>query len=473
MKLGLLVALVAALSALARAAHALVPSGYEGIVVHVVFDGTGSWSRLDTGPTPDYQASANVAWHAEYDVTVPDVTLGFPNGLIAVPAEAGTTVTGSGTRSSGFPGDCTGPITVHAHEPPNPQTPFIGVYGGLGPDPLTLYIDTFGGYDYALCDGQTGILGGAFDPAGGGVNYNVDIGIAKFPFDRDEWANQPPHERILPVMDDRTKIVGTESSTANWSGTITLTSRRVGAQPTGVSAADKEEAADQIRRVLFDILFECFDDPGDDVFSGGGANEATVDDVLGEVRVFLCTTDLRYLGSLLTVFDDPPDPSFDQIARVPRPVKPSLGLPACAAPTAGDRRVCKRLESAVTRYALRVQHAADVAAALAITADRIGGAVQAGDTKAAKRQKRAFIKLEKKLAGALRARTAGGNRIASVLDGAAVTGEVSEAQSPQAIAALLTRAEAEGIAQAKLEAIGAPALIPQAIDVLAVLREAR
>src|SRR5690242_6944133 len=120
--------LLAGIASVPIDADALVPPAYDGIVVHVTFDGSGQTSRTDTASMPTYVATTDVQWHAEYDVTVPDVPAGFSTGLRFQPAGAGTTVTGT-SHVEGQVGTCTGPITFNPHDPSAP-TPFIGVYGG-------------------------------------------------------------------------------------------------------------------------------------------------------------------------------------------------------------------------------------------------------------------------------------------------------------------------------------------------------
>jgi hypothetical protein len=209
--------------------QAALPPGYTGKSVQVVFDGHGTWSQ--TGNY--FSASADVTWHAVYVLPVPSLEN-------TMTAEAGTTVTGNSSLHADPPGvppnDCDGPLVVNTfhgvNRPSEPQTPLFG-FNGRTNNVVHAWIDTYGGYDYRLCDGEYNTLVGDFPGNPDGYpTYVSRLGTAKFDIDLDEWTLQPAHTRQIPVSDSAT-VTG---ATASWTGTVTLSneSKDVQARVAGV-----------------------------------------------------------------------------------------------------------------------------------------------------------------------------------------------------------------------------------------------
>jgi hypothetical protein len=192
--------------------------------LHVVFEGHGQWNMTDP---PNLTVTApSVDWHAVYDLPIPDLTT-LRNAI--VPAGPGTTVTGTSTYDDGTT-SCTGPLVVNTfHGEPNPpatpQTPQMILVGDDGTN-VEVTIDTFGGYDYRVCDGHYNLLVGPFDPGMHNPGYAAGIAFVHLFFDPHEWAIAGPRTQELNVGGEdhgsQPGPYGPETADAAWTGTITL-----------------------------------------------------------------------------------------------------------------------------------------------------------------------------------------------------------------------------------------------------------
>jgi hypothetical protein len=183
----------------------------------------------------------------------------------------------------------------------------------------------------------------------------------------------------------------------------------------------------------------------------------------------VCAHHVQMLLMLRKAYDDPPRLDYDRLARVDRAAKPELGLPECPTSPRNERTSCRRLERLATRYVGAVARSESAAVALGTTSDRYGGAVAAGDAKAARKQSRHAGKLTRKVRVASRARARAGGRLADALRAIGVTGTLDELRFGQATGIVLAALAAQGLPEDAARAILGDAVAPRTIDLLTVL----
>src|SRR5262249_13161847 len=128
----------------------------------------------------------------------------------------------------------------------------------------------------------------------------------------------------------------------------------------------------------------------------------------------LCALYVHRLAQEQMIYKDPPDFEVDTIAPIIPSARPAVDLPSCNGLTGDDRRTCRKLEKALTKYLAKVQHADDVTVALRTTVERASAASQQGDDHALTRQLHAGGKREKQLAAAIAAEAKAGAKVAAV-----------------------------------------------------------
>jgi len=206
-------------------------------VLHVVFDGSGTW-QYNTIPGSGCHGSGSVdmTWHAVFDVPLVDLPFAFNRTLFgagwARGPSPGTTVTGTSTYDDGVR-SCAGPIEFHPRFPgmdpvddaPSPHVAIVHPERFDGENVL-LGFSTFGGVDYYTCN--RGVLLADTEPNthqpppgypayGGFISWTEPV-----PISLSEWAGQPPHSRVIPVNGNATGSTRCTNATAQWQGTITL-----------------------------------------------------------------------------------------------------------------------------------------------------------------------------------------------------------------------------------------------------------
>ena len=218
--------------------------------LHVVFDGSGT-SSLDfvlAGLTE----TATLSWHAAWDIAG-DLS-GAPGGGSGWNALPGTTVTGESNviTAAGELAGCPGGVVIntrHGSGPPPalPQSPYLGSVGPTAGSPrvFAMWVDTFGGDDYHLCDG--GALAGVGDygpPEPGYPAWDTRPEYAKFNLDLGALSGGPDQELVIKVgqgANDPANQNGVFTTVKNdagdgmvtWGGTITITKNPLPTPPPG------------------------------------------------------------------------------------------------------------------------------------------------------------------------------------------------------------------------------------------------
>jgi hypothetical protein len=180
-----------------------------------------------------------------------------------------------------------------------------------------------------------------------------------------------------------------------------------------------------------------------------------------------CIALVKSIVGLVDVLDDPPDPSFDVIATVPRPSALKLSLPACPATPA--TKACATLEANVGSYVAAGQRFAAVVSTLATTVNRESAAARAKNAAALAKQQKAALALLPTLSATSATLSSAGRALVASLRTAGVTAKLSRAQAAQAISIVVRRVVAGGVSEAKLRSIAGRALTPKPFDAIAAL----
>jgi hypothetical protein len=140
----------------------------------------------------------------------------------------GTIVTGTSTVSGSVSPDqdCDDKPIVGPTPPATAQTPLLHRLG-IGPGVFRVVLDTFGGYDYVTCNGNDGILVGAFTPSPySGISYTPAIGLSDSVFyANDDWfgAGAPHAQTFAGLTGTELRASGSDTTAdACWNGTVQL-----------------------------------------------------------------------------------------------------------------------------------------------------------------------------------------------------------------------------------------------------------
>lgn len=134
-----------------------------------------------------------------------------------------------------------------------------------------------------------------------------------------------------------------------------------------LSAAEKTEARTNLRGALFLTLLFC-----GGIYHGGVGGYAGV---FSNVYVSECPKMIDLMGDILTEVQDPPLPSYEEVALlVPQPAP---GAPKGACPSTASASSCAALKKAAATYGLAVTYSDEVTAAESLTLDRFAAAVAA------------------------------------------------------------------------------------------------
>ncbi len=479
-----LVAVALVASVMPHASGAQLPVGYKGVVVRVTFDGNGTYSRDEPGP-PSYHSDANVTWHAEYDITLPDLSQAWPRGNVSVPADTAT-VTGTSTVNEPALGvNCVNQSIVRSRKPIQ-GTPFIGLYAPTAVSPpnlstlptVKLYVEAFGGFDYGLCADGAGLIGvGPFTPAAGaGLGYTFEELLGKFDFDMKEWATQPPHEKTFNVGVNRTASTADgRTATLNWSGTVKLAStagNEIQGPPKGPDPGVLKAAAlARMRADYQKAVWPCLTAATGVGLFFGGLTGPIYGATMLQVALPICVPLIKEIRDLAEVYNDPPDSNFKSVVAVARSPIPKLGLPSCSPLTGGEKTRCGRFQTAVLAYVTAVSRVTDVADALRVTVNRYSGATQAGDSASAARQFAAALQLNKQLTSTAATRAKSGAALRAQLRAAGVNGRVTPDQYSAGATEVLRRLADAGLPDSEARAALAPALVPLEQDLLAAIAQ--
>jgi hypothetical protein len=217
-------------------------------VLHIVFDGQGTsqndYQSVGNVYTSGY--SASMQWHASWDV-IPTKSgnfygLDLPGGSPGSgfePALPGTSVTGTTSAyntNPAAPYTCSGPPVINtSHSGVTtalPQSPFLG----YGPNPpvgspiVSLWVDTFGGDDFHLCDGGFAAAGTYGQNQPPFPSWDLPSEIGMFNIDVSQWVNQPDHSAQISISGDFQTMPDdfvTDNGQTHFNGTLTLTSQTV------------------------------------------------------------------------------------------------------------------------------------------------------------------------------------------------------------------------------------------------------
>ena len=194
-------------------------------------------------------ATANLTWHASWDLPLPLTGSSFQGGVLR--ANPGAIVQGATSETyASLPQDnCTGQPVINTNHgqgvpPATPQSPYLGIASLSYPLPLSgaipMWVDAFGGDDYRLCDGA--YLAGVGDygqPQPGYPSFDTPPDVVKFAVDQSQWIGQPPHaappisvtsgtganQGKFSFKDVDSSGNVTWSGSVSWNGTITLSSK--------------------------------------------------------------------------------------------------------------------------------------------------------------------------------------------------------------------------------------------------------
>jgi hypothetical protein len=201
-------------------------------VLHVVFNGQGQSSYMTnecTTPTcsADFTGSASLTWNASWDVHIPffqdsqPLDLGNYFAYIS-PALPGTTVTGTTSAMLPLTGlNCSAPPVFEGVT----QAPYMGVgavpASSTIPYPIvSMFVETFGGGVYHLCDGSATI--GIGDQVPGYPGWDSAPGLFLFNVDLSQFLGQtfsmtmPVSGQFQPASDDA------DTGTVTYKGTLTF-----------------------------------------------------------------------------------------------------------------------------------------------------------------------------------------------------------------------------------------------------------
>lgn len=184
--------------------------------MEIVFVGKGKWRQTVNGVS----FSASESWVVHYTYELIPQASGFPK-----PPGAGTTVDGTSTITGSPTSNCNGPIVVNrSHGVPTAETPLLWTAPSGSSQNVRLVLDTFGGYDYRLCDGEYNTLVGQFAPPPNGFpNYAPGIGFADLTFALHDWVGAAPHAQTFTGLGaSDVAAPGLGSADACWTGTIQL-----------------------------------------------------------------------------------------------------------------------------------------------------------------------------------------------------------------------------------------------------------
>jgi hypothetical protein len=211
-------------------------------ILHFEFQGHGEWSEDFT--TNGVSETADLDWDAAWDVPMATTSLQFPVDEYFTTALPSTTVTGNTTSLGGpFP-PCTGPPvlnTNHGNGPtPLPTTPYLGAGPyNFATSILSMWVETFGGDDYDLCDGGLPTVGNYGPVENDYPTWDTPAGYMKFDLDLSQWLNKPDHSLTMKLPDFymETQPGGFgNGSTSVTNATMTITSRTV-VTPTASSSS--------------------------------------------------------------------------------------------------------------------------------------------------------------------------------------------------------------------------------------------
>jgi hypothetical protein len=222
-------------------------------ILHVVFNGSGTWNEIAFGN----EYTADWSWQASWDLTLATGGVGLPGSATGLSlgqsferALPGTLVTGETIADAPNVNDvCEGPPVLNpTHNGVTtllPQSPYLGA---LYPSPpagstlIPMWVETFGGDDFSLCGtGGLPTVGDYPPQAPGYPSWDTSAGIVKFDLDLSQWVNKPSQTMSMPVSANYTPVAGGyDSGTGTQvTGTLTFTSRTAVA-PSGTGSMVKK-----------------------------------------------------------------------------------------------------------------------------------------------------------------------------------------------------------------------------------------
>lgn len=182
-----------------------------------------------------------------------------------------------------------------------------------------------------------------------------------------------------------------------------------------------------------------------------------------------CATGIRRLMQLQLIVNDPPDPNFQEVAKVPKKTKAQLDLPSCDEFSGKEKRFCRKLGKSLTKYVEKDDRVSDIAETLRITVERAVGAFQSDDEKALKKQLKAVSKRQRQLDGAKKKRARQGAKLAKVFDKEQILVELDADQFTTGSEAALEGLAEEGLPEDEARTLLDTTLDPRTLDWLSVI----
>jgi hypothetical protein len=182
-----------------------------------------------------------------------------------------------------------------------------------------------------------------------------------------------------------------------------------------------------------------------------------------------CTDLIRRAYDDAKIVNDPPDPHIYRLAY-PATGVPPVRLPSCNG--SADRSYCLGLRSRFGSFLAYVHRVRTVDDALLATVNRITAAARAHNAHALAIQQAHARGLSRLFRAALAAQHTAGDRLASLISSAHVSGRLDQALASQAVSTMLGRLARLHLSRAELNRLGAgPALAIGPIDILKTLAQ--
>jgi hypothetical protein len=224
-----------------------------------------------------------------------------------------------------------------------------------------------------------------------------------------------------------------------------------------------------MRRELAQSLAPCFTVGAGLALFAIPASGIAAGSVILNFSIPVCEYHLAHIIDLQRVYNDPPDFDYEHVVGITPSARTPIDATSCDTASGADRKACRRIAKAATKYAGKVQRVGDVTEALRITVERASAALLAGDEKALNKQLKAGTKRGRQLDAAVATRARFGAKLAATLGDAGISASLTETQFGEAVQTVLGRLAAGGLPEADARAALGPALTPTALDPLTVL----
>ena len=231
----------------------------------------------------------------------------------------------------------------------------------------------------------------------------------------------------------------------------------------------KDQALVAMRAEFEQVLYPCLvNATGISIFASllplGSAYSLMIGGSLIAASTPACVGGIRRLMQLQLIYNDPPDPNFQEVAKVPKRTKVQLDLPSCDEFSGSEKKFCKKLGKGLTKWADKDQRESDIAETLRITVERAVGAFQSDDEKALKKQLKAMKKRERQLERASKQTAKRGEKLAKLLEKEQITIALDAEQFTDGVDETLAELAAEGWPEEDAREVLGETLDPRALD---------